>query len=206
MNFTYETTDRKGCYETFEWDNMWIDYANDDVTPRVLYIGDSISYGSRSLVAAEMGSSALVDVYATSKGIDNCCYQDCIKLFGRQQKARDCIIFNNGLHGWHLDDEAEYGPLYEQMVQFLQTEFPGVPLALILTTYISDEDQRKRVEKRNAVVCKIAEKYDLPVIDLYAVSAQIPELLSKDGVHFHREGYEVLGKAIAEVLRQILAK
>ncbi len=205
MTFTYETQDNKECYETFEWDNTWIDYANDDVTPRVLYIGDSISYGSRSQVAAEMGKEALIDVYSTSKGIDNVYFQDCIKNFARQEKKRACILFNNGLHGWHLDDETEYGEAYEKMVQFLLKEFPETPILLLLTTY-NTEARIERVHQRNAAVCKIAEKYGLQVVDLYAVSAAMPELLQKDGVHFQREGYEALGKAIADALRQILAK
>ena len=42
-DFTLENRKNEVRYETFEWDNVWIDHANDKTTKRVLYIGDSIS-------------------------------------------------------------------------------------------------------------------------------------------------------------------
>ena len=46
-DFTLENGKNEVRYETFEWDNVWIDHANDKTTKRVLYIGDSISVGTR---------------------------------------------------------------------------------------------------------------------------------------------------------------
>ena len=38
-DFTLENGKNEVRYETFEWDNVWIDHANDKTTKRVLYIG-----------------------------------------------------------------------------------------------------------------------------------------------------------------------
>ena len=36
-----------------------------------------------------------------------------VKLFAQQESRRDAVVFNNGLHGWHLDDSTEYAEHYE---------------------------------------------------------------------------------------------
>ena len=82
------------------------------------------------------------------------------------------------------------------MVKFIKEELPNTPLCIVLTTYTTDSNRNQRVITRNKTATKIAEKYSLPVIDLYAVSSQAPELLSQDGVHFTAEGYNAIAKRI----------
>ena len=53
---------------------------------------------------------------------------------------------------------------------------------------------------RNEVALEIAKKYDLPVIDLYTVSINNKDLLTEDGVHFTKAGYEKLAEKILETL------
>ena len=113
---------------------------------------------------------------------------------------------NNGLHGWHLDDIEQYPVLYETLVQFLLTEFKDTPIALILTTSVANEDREKRVKLRNQAVVQIAEKYDLPVIDLYSVSVEYSAYRREDGVHFAPEGYQKFAERIVDDLNRILNK
>ena len=79
-------------------------------------------------------------------------------------------------------------------------KYSKVPVFLVLTTYIRDEARIERVKARNSAVLKIADKYQLPVIDLYTVTEKNKELLSKDGVHFTPEGYEIIAKEIISVI------
>jgi lysophospholipase L1-like esterase len=44
----------------------------------------------------------------------------------------------------------------------------------------------------------------LPTADLYAVVIDKPDLRSPDGYHYNGEGYEALGRAIAEALLRAL--
>ena len=46
-NFTYEREDRKTVLEKYEWDNVWVENTDNNESNRVLYIGDSISCGTR---------------------------------------------------------------------------------------------------------------------------------------------------------------
>lgn len=195
--------DRKKL-ETFEWDNVWIEHAEKDDITRILYIGDSISVGTRHIATGLGLQKAYFDNFGTSKALDNPCFCDALRLFGVQEGYRHAVIFNNGLHGWHLDDEKEYPEYYEKMVLFLLDAFKGTPVFLVLTTHVRDEELNKRVVKRNCAVKAIAKKHCLPTIDFYTPSAENPDLISGDGVHFTEEGYHVLAKTALRELQTVI--
>ena len=48
--FTYESKTPSLALETFEWDNVWYEHTEDVVAKRFLYIGDSISVGTRGWI------------------------------------------------------------------------------------------------------------------------------------------------------------
>ena len=95
---TFEYRENEAQYETFEWDNIWIDHANDNTTKRVLYIGDSISVETRKELSKICGDSVRFDGFATSKSVDNPYFKDSVKLFKNQLNKTDVVLFNNGLH------------------------------------------------------------------------------------------------------------
>ena len=113
----------------------------------------------------------------------------------------DVIHFNNGLHGWHLEDETEYARFYEDFICFLKEEFAGTPIYILLTTFVSDAGRRERVQVRNRVALELAARYDLPVIDLYTPSAEISHLL-RDGVHFQEEGNRILAEFLLKEIKK----
>lgn len=201
--FTYENKNNKKMYETFEWDNTWIDHANDTDAKRVLYIGDSISCGIRRIATELTKEEILFDGFGTSKGIDNPYLSESIRIFADQQGKRDAVIFNNGLHGWHLDDETEYKKHFEKIIEFLLDNFKSTPIMIVLTTYIANKDREKRVITRNKVAVEIAKKYDLFVIDLYTEAKTNQKFLKSDGVHFLKQGYVKLAKKIVSEVKKL---
>ena len=190
--------------ETFEWDNVWIEHAEKDDIKRVLYIGDSISCGTRGVATGMSKGKAYFDGFGTSKAVDNPFFCDSVRIFAEQEGYRSAVIFNNGLHGWHLDDEKEYPAEYRKIVEFLLDTFKGTPVFLVLTTHVADPDQEIRVKKRNEAVKNIAKEFSLSVIDFYSPSANNPSLLSADGVHFTQEGYGLLAKTALEALKDVI--
>ena len=200
--YTYEANNPQTRLETYEWDRMWVEKANDVDTHRVLYIGDSISWETRKYATEAMDGKLYFDGYATSKALDNPFFQDNIRIFSKEEKYRSAVVFNNGLHGWHLDDTVKYGEEYEKMISFLLREFEGTPIFLLLTTHVADKHRDARVVVRNGVVRDIANKYRLPVIDIYKISKEQGELLCSDGVHFTKEGYEMLAKELTDALQR----
>lgn len=204
-NFTYEEKSDTVGLETFEWDNVWWDHPSDTTTPRVLYIGDSISCPTRRKATLLSGENIFFDGFGTSKALDNPYFYDAIRLFAKQQPKRDLILINNGLHGWHLNDEQAYAAYYEKMIKFLMEEFADTPISLVLTTHIADPARDARVQVRNRVVCRLAEQYGLSTVDLYALTKD-HDMWFTDGVHLCNEGYEALAQALVAHVHAILKK
>ena len=197
--FTYQSEINGTALETYEWDNVWIEQTANLDGKRVLYIGDSISCGTRNIATSLSEGRYLFDGFGTSKALDNPFLFDSIRLFASQLTKTETVIFNNGLHGWHLNDETEYPEFYEKAIKFLLSEFEGKKIFLVLTTSVADSDREKRVKARNKSVCELAEKYALPVIDLYSTSVEYVNFRIDDGVHYISDGYrkfaaEILGK------------
>ena len=201
--FTYENQNNNKRYETYEWDNTWIEHANNTDAKRVLYIGDSISCGIRRIATELTNEKILFDGFGTSKGIDNPYLMDSIKLFAEQEGKREAVLFNNGLHGWHLDDEKEYKEHFENVVKFLLDNFKDTPVIIVLTTYIVGKERLKRVIARNKSATEVANKYNLPVIDLYTEAEANQKALKSDGVHFLKRGYIKLAK---KILKEMILK
>ncbi len=201
--FTYENQNKQKRYETYEWDNTWIDHPNDNFM-RILYIGDSISCGIRRFATEQADGKMVFDLFASSRAIDNPYFKDALTVFTNQEAKRDAILFNNGLHGFHLEDDTEYKKHYEEMVEFLLDKYKKTPIALVLTTYVLKHFDSDRVTARNKAVIEISEKYNLPVIDLYSVSKAISEYLSEDGIHFVDEGYKIFADKIIKETLQII--
>jgi len=87
----------------------------------------------------------------------------------------------------------------EQILRFLvETKKPV--FLLLTTTDIVNPERSARVPVRNQVAEKLAKKYDLPIIDLYTVSAENQALHSPDGVHFTEAGYTLMAKCILEAI------
>ena len=201
--YTYEFENKNIELETYEWDNVWWEQTSRNDVSRVLYIGDSISCATRSMATSCSEGKILFDGFGTSKALDNPFLFDSIRMFAKQQKYRNVVLFNNGLHGWHLDDDAQYLYYYEKAVKFLLDEFKDAPIVIVLTTSVSDEEREQRVKRRNEVAVKIAAKYGLSIIDLYSISAEFAEFRTNDGVHFNADGYRKFAEQIISDLKNI---
>lgn len=200
--FTYENETIKKRLETYEWDNVWWEKATTENAARVLYIGDSISCGTRGAANRIADGKWLFDGFGTSKAVDNPYLKESVRLFANQQGDRKIVIINNGLHGWHLSEE-EYEKYYSDFIGFLVEEFKETPIAIVLTTSVKNEERDKRVEKRNEAAIRIAEKFHLPVIDLFKTSKEYVTLRTDDGVHYNEEGYGKFADVIIEEIEKI---
>ena len=197
--YTYEFENRNECLEHYEWDNVWWDCADVIGVPRVMYIGDSISCGARKVATQVAEEKLLFDGFGTSKAVDNPHFFAAVRVFASQQNDRCAILFNNGLHGWHLTEE-EYGVHYKKIVKFLK-EKTNVPLILLLSTDdMIHPGINDRIIERNRIVKAIAEEFSLPVIDLYEVAMAHSDLHTQDKIHFTTEGYTKIAEKIVSYL------
>ena len=205
-SFTYEFENKKTSLERYEWDNVWWECADELDAERVLYIGDSISCGVRRTATELANNSLLFDGVGTSKAVDNPYFMNLISLFAKQQGSRRVICFNNGLHGWHLEDAIEYKQYYETLLSAILKEFEKTPVLLVLTTSVLNKEREDRVVTRNNVVKEIAKKYNLPIVDYYSITKGREDLFTEDGVHLSQEGYTLLADCLVRSIKEVLNK
>ena len=199
--FTYEYRENKKTpLENFEWDNIWWEQNGNKSGKRVVYIGDSISCGTRRIATSLSENEYLFDGFGTSKAVDNPYFRKSLSLFLSQCQDYSAVLFNNGLHGWHLTEE-EYKEYYKEMLIFLK-ENVKVPIFVLLTT--NDDihpGTNDRVIVRNKYVTELAEELSLPVVDLYSVSVKYNDLHTPDKIHFTNEGYSKLAEEILNFIK-----
>jgi len=198
-------------YEAKEWTQLWYDEATDPTTPRVMLIGDSITVGYTHTLNRHLEGMVRADSLGGSKGLDHPFYNEEIDLFARQFGFDYRLIhFNNGLHRMGMDAET-YGALYEEKVQWLLARYPKAILTLATSTSVVPSPSQSSVEKTNAIICarnekvwQIAQKYHLPVDDLYTAMLDHPEWHVPDGCHFTEEAKDIQGRLIAGFIRKQL--
>lgn len=196
--------------ETIEWTQYWAENCRED-TPRLLMIGDSISVGYRHAVFERLHGRLGAVTISTSKAADNTSFLREIRFIASEEGFRYPVIhFNNGLHGGHLSTEA-YAEACEKAVRFLRENFPEAKLILALSTPLTrgpenaaEAEENETVLRRNEKLRQLAEKYSLPVDDLYAAAAGHPEYKAPDGCHFNETGYAVLADAVVRSVEAAL--
>ncbi len=190
---------------------------------QIILIGDSIRLGYQSTVARELGDIA--EVWGLP---------DCGNTYRVTKRLRDWALvrepdlvhFNSGLHDMAKSRTSAryYVPLdqYEHNLRrILRTilERTGAKVIVATTTPVSEsrqiEDDPHRpflrwnedVLRYNQVAVAVATGLGVAVNDLHAVVTRAgPEdLLLEDGVHFTAAGGELLGKAVTERIRSVLA-
>ncbi len=196
--------------ETIEWSNIWWSHANDDSLPRVLLIGDSISVGYSPLVTELLKAKVNVDRFGTSRSINDPALIEETRFILAQYRYV-AIHFNNGLHGGHLPDDV-YAAALADYVKLLRDLGQGAKLVWGSSTPVTvpnhpdtvAEDRNARVVSRNQQALAVMQAAGIPVDDLYGAVFGRPELKSADGVHLNGDGYQVLGKGVAEALLPLL--
>ena len=196
--------------EQYEWADFWWDNADRDGA-RVLLIGDSIARGYWPAVSAALRGVCFVDRLATSKGPDHPAYRYELDYFLQQTGlAYAAIHFNNGLHAAHLS-AADYGRCLESILVHLLEAAGNAKVMLATSTPVTVPSRatqyaafNEQVKQRNAEVLRLAQRYGLPVDDLYAAAENRPELRLADGCHYTEDGYRLLGGVVAEKLHRLL--
>jgi len=194
--------------EDIEWTNMRWNDAPDNCRARILLIGDSIVVGHERLLYDIIKDEYCIDSFATAKCVSDVDYMRELDymLAGRDY---DLVIFNNGLHGFDINDEV-----YEENLEEVMTDLNKrvKKLAWRTSTPIRDkEDLNKfnveitpRVLRRNAFAAKVADNLNIPVLDLYTPMAEHVEYFSIDAIHYNEQGREIQAQMLAEFIKKIL--
>ena len=189
--------------ERYEWIHSWCDETLNDELPRVLLVGDSITYGYQEIVREKLKGTFYTDYIATSYSIDMAIYRRLIKDFVKDSKY-DVIHFNHGLHGKYMSKR-----IYKANVKKLAETFEDAKVILATSTCVylagnetPDKTWTKRVKERNEALKELMEETGWALNDLYSLSVSIPkEFRSADGTHYMSEGYDMLAERVSECIK-----
>lgn len=193
--------------EQYEWIDAWQDDADRTDLPRVLLIGDSITRGYNGRVREFLKGIAYVDFIATSYAIDNPLYVALVKKYA-EAGGYSLIHFNHGLHGYHMGRRT-YLSKTDKLIKALAKD---AKIIIATSTIVYKEGNKginrgwaKRLEERNGAVKELADKNGYKLNDLYSVSEKLDvSLRLPDGVHYNEQGYNVLGKVVADNIKELL--
>jgi lysophospholipase L1-like esterase len=205
------------------------EYTTDPKLPNVLIIGDSISIGYglplRAMLAGKAnvmrpmrpGGKAPANCSSTIEGLAHL-----PEWLGDTKWS--VIHFNWGLHdlAHRLENKpqldkvhgkirvplAEYEANLENLV--LELKKTGAKLVWASTTKVPDGEPGRILGddvKYNAAARRIMERHGIPIDDLHALSAGMPEsmFLKPGNVHYTPEGYAKLAEQVARTIAPLLA-
>jgi len=192
----------------------------DDAKPLVVLIGDSIRMGYQFTVAAELADVA--EVWAPDDNCQHTAYgleRLPAWLEGREDAA--IIHVNFGLHDCYLPDSQTTRHTVEQyqtnlaaILDWLATH-TRAQIIFANTTPVIEERQitsdvyhrlvrrQADVDRFNVAAQEVVNRRGIPIDDLHRVVMEggLERLSKSDGVHFTRDGFRVLGRAVAANIR-----
>lgn len=202
--------------------------------PRVLIIGDSISIAYTLTVRKELTGVANVHRIAANGGATKTALSEYgLSRWIKEGEKWDVIYFNHGVHDASYrfeneqdkDKDGNYASpargckpyvSVEQYEKNLHTivgilRKTGARLVFGTTTPIPNSLAEKYVENSelpyNEVAKKVMKEEAVTVVNLWSVvKPEQDKLQGPRNVHFRPEGSEVLGKAVAESIRGVIAK
>jgi lysophospholipase L1-like esterase len=186
------------------------DYVKEDpALPRVLLIGDSISRGYTLAVRKNLAGKANVLRAPTNCGSSVNGVEKLDIWLGKGKW--DVIHFNFGIHDVQKSIPMEtYLKNLETIVGRLKAT--GAKVIFATTTPIQDDPTKKinpatAVVEQNQAAVEIMKKNNVPVDDLFAaITPKVAEYQNVKDVHFKEEGYDYMGKAVADSIIPLLKK
>jgi lysophospholipase L1-like esterase len=185
------------------------DFVKDDpALPRVLLIGDSVSRGYTAAVRTALAGKANVhrapaNCGPTASGIKNI---DAWLADHPVGGKWDVIHFNFGIHD-RGTPVTDYTARLEQLVQRMKQT--GAKLVWASTTPIPDNPDAKQtaasIVERNAAAAEVMQRHGVAIDDLFGfITPHLAEAQMPKDVHFNAQGYDLLGKKVAESVADAL--
>jgi hypothetical protein len=202
------TVERTEIRENIEWTNMRWNDAPDNCKARILLIGDSIVVGHERMLHEIIKDEYCIDSFATAKCVSDVDYMKELDYM-LASKDYDLVIFNNGLHGFDIEDEA-YEENLEEVLIDLNKRVKN--LAWRTSTPIRNKEdlnqfeaeKTPRVIRRNAFAAKVTQELNIPVLDLYTPMAENVDYFSPDAIHYNEEGKQTQAQMLAKFIKGII--
>jgi len=182
------------------------DFVKDDPKlPRVLLIGDSISRGYTLPVRTRLAGKANVHRAPANCGSTTLGLRKLDAWLG--DGKWDLIHFNFGIHD-RRSKPADYAKRLDQIVQRLKAT--GAKLIWATTTPVPQgaaEHKANASETFNTTAAEVITRHAIHTNDLYThVKPHLAEYQLPKNCHFRAEGYECLGRKVADEILAALSR
>lgn len=180
----------------------------DDFREDILVIGDSISKGYIPYLRKALSNYDIshneCNGFHTHNGVKN------VNLWLSKRPTWKLTTFNHGL--WDIMPKhttpSEYRKNLVKISQALKKKSPLV--VFISTTQVLPGTEKRLdvdVKEYNKIAYEVMREQEIPVIDLYSVSANVPHLhITPNDVHFTDEGHKILADTIVSEIKKLLDK
>lgn len=117
------------------------------------------------------------------------------------------LFVMGGINGLHLESDKVFEEKYQRLVDSIIKSVPETEvylqsiLPICKTKKSSWKLDNDKIERSNTIIREIAERSNCIYVDLYSLyeeNGQMPERLSKDGVHIVEEAYDIWADAIRQ--------
>ena len=199
---------------------------------KVYLIGDSIRYGARASTPGGEVSPGyecfvreklqdIAEVYAPN---ENCRFAQHTLRFLNKWAADapaeeiDVVHWNNGL--WDalrlygdepLTPVDMYVALLRRIYKHIQMFFPRATIVFATSTAVLEAWQKphfcrlnREIEQYNRAAAELMQELNVPIDDLYTLSAGLDESFHRDAVHYNEAGCRLLADQVAKVCREYL--
>ena len=192
-----------------------------DQRPHVLLLGDSIRISYQPLVAEQLQTVATVTGPA-----ENCQFSlytlSALPRWLKEYGPPTVVHWNNGLHDVGHNPRREPVqiplPMYLANLDYIRQVLAATGARIIWATS-TPIDQRcafapgdwlwrnEEIDRYNQSARALMKQHNIPINDLHAVVRAAPDrYLGEDGIHLSPAGMTACARAVARVVREILAR
>lgn len=175
---------------------------------QVMLLGDSLRMGYQPVVSRILDGKAVVSG-PEENGRWAGYTLNSLRFWIDDMPKPDIVHWNCGL--WDLGDDYELGRPFslpeeyessvERTVIVINKLFPDAKL-ILATTMPTYYHSAESVSAYNDIIRKVADKYNLPVNNLFPIVNENMSLIGEDKMHLTDEGYEIVGEKVAKAVSE----
>lgn len=177
---------------------------------QVMLLGDSLRMGYQPVVSRFLEGKATVSG-PSENGRWAGYTLNSLRFWIDSMPTPDVVHWNCGL--WDLGDDyhlgrpfslpEEFESALERTITVVHKLFPDAKL-IMATIMPTENPDSSDIESYNEIIKKVAGRNNVPVNDLFPLVKENAGLFGPDHLHLTKEGYEMVGGRVAEVIESYL--
>lgn len=177
---------------------------------QVMLLGDSLRMGYQPVVSELLSGKATVSG-PSENGRWAGYTLNSLRFWINGMPTPDVIHWNCGL--WDLGDDyglgrpfslpEEFESALERTITVVEKLFPKAKL-IMATIMPTDNPDSSDIEGYNEIIKKVASRRNIQVNDLFPLVKENISIIGPDHIHFTKEGFELVGKRVADVIEKAL--